>query len=134
MGPGVLSFLLSRKLPIMPERNLTDWASTLASVEASIRGCLEELDQYEARFAQILEPDGTPTPAEHGATPRATPTDTRTDTPPDGWEARITQANEHTHAIEQILRGHQESWSLWRESFTTWQQSLQQPPGNPLPG
>ncbi|MCZ2343784.1 MAG: hypothetical protein LC104_18605 [Bacteroidales bacterium] len=112
---------------MMPERTTPDWESTLHSVEVSIQNCLRELDQYESRFASILTAETSAPP------PRTTPDDLMPHAAPDGWEARITHANARTHEIEQVLREHQEAWSRWRESFTEWQQSLQQPPGSQPP-
>lgn len=116
----------------MPERITTDWESVLSTVEASIRGCLDELEQYESRFANILAAEQATSPPRQAAEEVARRY-TETHREADGWETRIAQANERTHEIEQILREQQEAWNHWRESFTEWQQSLQQPPGKQPP-
>ena len=96
--------------------------AALAAVEEAVAAFTASLDDYERRFAGVLAgPVGTT-----GSRPAVGPRDD----PAAGWDERIAAATRQANAIERELADGQSAWGQWREAFTAWEASVQQPGGS----
>lgn len=96
-----------------------DWVRALDQVEGAVRACLVVLDLYESKFADVLAAHAPPTVRRHSA-PELTKA---------GWEELLAAARGQADQVEQLIAEQEAVWGRWQEALSTWQRSVEQPPG-----
>lgn len=99
-----------------------DWMGALTEVEQAVGQCLDALDHYDERFAQLLSE-----PAQAPSTPRPVGSSDL------GWEARLFALHTQVDELEQLLTAHESTWQQWQQAMASWRRSVEQTPESAPP-
>jgi hypothetical protein len=95
-----------------------DWQSSLDEIAKAVQQALEHLERFETEWAAVL--------GEKTADRTSLSESSRLEKGVRDWEGRLTAAADLAASVEQELNDRQIEVERWHQSFSRWQEMIQQ--------